>query len=150
MYNTTQLSTQGSLPFSLHCQLLITTFLDEMWSDIIVESNKQTLKISREETIKTKEKYIIDGKLKYNTSKTISKCFEISLQNILLITKDPDTFIVRFDGKSTNSNSLGYIIFKFKSLEDYTSFIKYFDQFKQIDQIYRTREQDKKLQDKNS
>ena len=124
----------NTLENTFNCKILITSVLDEKWSDIIC-------KLSKNEIIIFHKSYIppnLRNKSLHSKfeSEKLEKTSVLSISNITTISKDPDILSIRID---TNQ---GYYQIKL-SLSDYSSFLSYIEQFKHIVFQYRTKDQDK-------
>ena len=121
MYNT---------EMKLKSNILITTFLDEKWTAVLLEFNNTSIQVIREE---------IDKK---TTKKSVSLLFELHLHTIHSIVKDPDNFMLQLDSKSKHFDTTGYYTFKMNSRIDFASMVGYLEMYKHINWTFRTKEQD--------
>jgi len=137
----------------IKCEMLMTTFLDENWSQVILSLNERQgifsdkiIYIKREEneiTIKTPltttEFFNRKGKV---NKVVIIDIFNFSIMNIISIIKDPDIMMLCINSKSNYYQLPGSYIFKFKNNQDFNNIIKQLEMYKNIEWIYRTKDQD--------
>lgn len=123
--------------------LLITSMLDERWTDVYIEVTGSDIKISRDggELINFGTKGYRDEPNK----KTL--LFTIHSINIIGIERDIDNIAIRIDYKSNHYSMLGYFQLKFKQQFDYNELVRQLEtnnHFKYIVWSNRTAEQDKR------
>ena len=136
---------------TIPCQVLITTVLNEVWTDVFCQfshnnttssliNNKLEFQFYRLETVK--------GSSSFNNKHTPEtqqvNMFFINNSNINTIIKDPDNLSLLIDSKSNFHQSNGYFTIKFNTISDFWMIIKLLEPFKHIHWSFRTSEQDKK------
>ena len=144
----------------IKCEMLMTTFLDEKWSQVILSLNERQwivsdkiIYIKREEneiTIKTPSGSNLNkiATTEFSNRKgkvnkvVIIDIFNFSIMNIISIIKDPDIMMLCINSKSNYYQLPGSYIFKFKNNQDFNNIIKQLEMYKNIEWIYRTKDQD--------
>ncbi len=129
----------------LNAKLLITSTLDEKWTDIFIDIKINEIFIYRS-----------GGNLLINQNKLIKNyinpnertlLYIINSANMICIVKDIDNLSIRIDCKTNLNNLLGYYQIKFNKIESYTIFIKQVENsnhFRKIICSNRTFEPDKR------
>jgi len=128
----------------MRANLLITSMLDEKWTDVYIDIVGSDIKISRDGG-----ELIYFGTKKYKEEphkKTL--LFTIHHYNIMGLERDIDNMGLRIDCRSNYHNMLGYFQIKFKDQIDYTETVRQLESsshFKNIVWTNRTKEQDKRF-----
>jgi hypothetical protein len=129
----------------LNAKLLITSTLDEKWTDIFIDIKINEIFIYRS-----------GGNLLINQNKLIKNyinpnertlLYIINSANMICIVKDIDNLSIRIDCKTNLNNLLGYYQIKFIKIESYNLFFKHIENsnnFRNILFLNRTYEQDKR------
>jgi hypothetical protein len=135
--------------YSLNASLLITSLIDEHWTNITLICNKiNGIKITIDNSFPIFNFSNSNSKHKSSPSKHITLT-TIPFSNINTFILDPDNFTIRIHTKSS-SNTLtdGYYLIKFNERNqiDYNTFIQFItdikSSFKHIKIEYRTKQQD--------
>lgn len=134
----------------MKAQILITSLLDERWTDVDLEIDKNEIDVYRDGGDFVMQKEI---KLNLNRNNIIkineqTKLYNICVSNIIGIVKDSDNQTLRIDCKSNTNNISGYYLIKVMKLENYYELIRYLElsnSFRNIIWSNRTHELDKKM-----
>jgi hypothetical protein len=139
--------------YNLNASILITSSIDEKWSDINIYITKHFIKFNLIESYPTISNHFKKENKKRNDIPLKSiELITISTSNINSFILDPDTTSIRINLKQLNPTSTteGYYLIKFKESNklDYTTFIQYLNELKRTDYKQLQIEYKTKLQDR--
>ena len=137
----------------MKAQLLITSLLDERWTDVDLEIDRNEIEVYRYggDFVVKNESHRLQNRNKnrniHNPNER-TKLHTINGNNITGIVKDSDNQTLRIDCKTNINNIAGYYLIKLMKLENYYELIKYLElsnSFRNIIWSNRTYELDKKM-----
>ena len=131
---------------TLEAQLLVTSMLDERWTNVYINSSNGELKFWRDggDMVATSNKQKIATKGQNRGSISRTQIFSIQIYNLIGIVKDSDNLTIQFNCKSNNYSNLGYALLKLNSIDNYNRFIKSLQNLKNIEWSNRTLDLDKR------
>jgi hypothetical protein len=120
--------------------LLVTTLLNESWSEGELSLKKASMNISRSESI-------YNRKTRTSTLETFHM-FSLQWINLIEVQVDPDELSIRFTTRTNYPTILGSLLLKCENDDDYNKIVRLLDSepgCRHVDWSYRTKDQDQRF-----